>query len=298
MLLNSISNTGLWGGANSPVSVDVSQAREPHRRVTVSYPATKPGTTDTYHEKVVFDLRAPEQAAVFTELMYIEALPQVLKSDSDLQALVSDNTPDLLSVSISSLSALIEKHGRTSTHAVAAMHLIDVALPQLMAGLNSIYGGRSVAEVVLMGTHRSFFDSIDSRQLLATVNRLLPAQDLKTYYPQVYVDTSALSSQSLVGVCAVLATELDKLAVNVYCPPIATASASAILEPTAFFEVQATAVAATNSTTTKGVFRYQIVLWLSIILVRLRFGLVVWFGVGFLFLLFILLIVCCDVPMM
>jgi len=255
-----LSNTRVFTGADTSktaLKLDVSQLRNEHK-LTVSFPAiTDYAVRDA---KVTFDLNAPEQAKFFAELMYIESLPTVLSSSHTLAALVDDDTPDLISITLTGLTGLIDAHGRSSPQVVAAMYLMDLALPTLLTKLNMVYGGRAVSEVILLGSHPSFGPAIDTRELMATINRLLPAQDAKTFFPSLYVDTS--STTSLLEVCQILSVELDNAGFNVYCP-----QSQQTLSPTALLEMHTASIPAVIPiVVVTSVFRYQIVLWLCILL--------------------------------
>jgi len=245
--------------SSSNLQVDASQLQS--QQLTVSFPVVN--NNRVHRERVVFDLNAPEQASFFAELMYVESLPRALRS-SRLAALIADDTPDMLSITLTGLTGLIETHGRSSHQVVAAMHLVDVALPTLLTKLNLVYGGRAVSEVVLLGSHPSFTEAVDRRDLMATINRLLPAQDAKTYYPAMYVDSTS-AAPALLEVCQVLKVELDNAGFNVYCP-----QSQPTVSPTVFFETQANAVPVVIAVAS--VFRYQIALWLCIILALWVFG--------------------------
>jgi len=143
------------------------------------------------------------------------------------------------------------------------MQLLDAAVPQLASGLNSLYGGRAVVTVVLMGSHASFIDAADPRDALATVNRLLPSPDVLNYYPSMYIESGSTAIQDI---CNVLAVELDAVHFQAYCP-------RQQIHPQAMFQLMATATTnTTTNTTVVNVFRYQIVLWLSIVLALAAIG--------------------------
>lgn len=259
-LFESLHTTQLFAEATAAgVSVDVSADA---RRVTVKYPA-KGGEL----KSVTFDLSSRDAATFFGELMYAERVSTVLRSQR-LHAVVTDTVPDLITVSLTGVTELIEAHGRHSPQVLAALHVLDIALPQLLVQLNGVYGAQhSVSQLVLLGSHKSFVDTVDTRDLFATVKRLLPNSDAATYYPAMYVETNTPGD-----VCQVLSVELDKLAFDVYCPAAhVSGTEAALLAPAAFFELSAESgagvsagVGASANGTSTSVFRYQVVLWLSI----------------------------------
>jgi hypothetical protein len=193
--------------------------------------------------------------------------------------------------------------------------------------LTAVYGHRAVAEVVLMGSHPSFLDKADSRDALAVIGRLLPGQDVATYYPALYVNAAQLpAGQTLAHVCQVLSVEFDRTQFRAYCPDRRASAQhkraaaarkhnkrapAPVVESTEFFELTGmfgdamrwdaitgfasrplsslathlfilsslppsppplapvaaeSTVGDVYSNTTVNVFRYQIVLWLSILL--------------------------------
>jgi hypothetical protein len=89
--------------------------------------------------------------------------------------LTTDSAPDMITITLSGLTSLIDRHGRSSEHVVAAVHVLDRVVPTLMAALRKSYNGRAVSELVLMGSHPSFVETVDTRELMATIHRLLPS---------------------------------------------------------------------------------------------------------------------------
>jgi hypothetical protein len=104
--------------------------------------------------------------------------------------------------------------------------------------------------------------SVSLRSLTQPHSFSRPRQDARTYYPSLYVDVAALQGQSsLMEVCQILNIELERAGYSAFCP------GTHAVAPTAFFQLSAEATA-TATPVARSVFRYQIVLWLCIILVR------------------------------
>jgi len=115
-------------------------------KVTVNYRAEGEVFSATY------DLSAPEDRALFSELQYTHTLAGRLQSVDQLNALVNDDIPDFYAVTFASLPALVKKYGNGSPQAVGGVKLIDSALPWLVKSFQALYPQRLVAEVVLLGS--------------------------------------------------------------------------------------------------------------------------------------------------
>jgi len=217
--------------ANSAVSVQVDATLN---TVTVKYPVG----SDT--QSVVYRLNVPAEYNLLSEIVYVYKLVALLQSNTKLQALVNDDIPDFIAITFSALSGLANKYGKDSAEFVAAVNLLDVALPQLIASLNNVWNNRAVSEIVFLGAVSS---AVDTRDLFKSLARLLPEQsDVTEYYPGVYADTK--STLSLADICRVLSVELQNVNFEVYCP------SEDISKPTNFalFELGAT----TNSSSSTG----------------------------------------------
>jgi len=124
----------------------------------------------------VFDLSKPTQAAFFAELMYIERMSDLLASSSSPFArYVNDDTPDLIAVSFASLAPMVDTYGRSSPEVVASLHVLDAAAPHLVHAISSAYDGKTMSELVLLSSHSSVSQTVDTRALYAQLGRLLPS---------------------------------------------------------------------------------------------------------------------------
>jgi len=134
--------------------------------------------------------------------------------------------------------------------------VIDSAVPQIVSRFQALYPQRSVAELVLMGSHASQLESVDSRELLADIHQLLPQQqNVANYYPYLYVD--AEDNSRLTEVCEVMSMKLNPHNIGVYCPGSTPLTAYSLLA------VGATATN-TSGPTQAQIETYQIELWVSI----------------------------------
>jgi len=258
--------------AKGGVSASYEPATEDHAsRVTVTYTSTY-----NHHQTVVYDLSNVEQALLFEELLYVDKLHTLLTTDTPFTPLVQDNALDYFAFSFSSLAGLVEKYGRLSPEFIAALHLIDYAIPKLIKRYTDVYEGRLMCEVFLLGSHPStrHSASVDTRPLFTQLDRLFPdKKGLTSYYPSLYIEGS---TSRLSNLCQFLSNELNRLSFEVYCPSISrhtmgSADLSSNKEANVFlalnnFQLMSTD-ASTNTTTPaydSTVIHFQITLWLSI----------------------------------
>lgn len=179
-------------------------------KVTVSYP----GGWNDRQEQVKFDLDFSEEAHLFMELQYVDAVLSLLGTNQELAALVKDDYPDLLSVTLTSITSLVDKYGRESVEVIGALHLVDALIPKFLDSVANLYNRRVVAEVLLMGSHSSFVSATDRRKLFQDLHVLLPHEGhLPQFFPLLYVNSSQLST-----VCEMLSLRLHELKYQVFCP--------------------------------------------------------------------------------
>jgi len=224
-------------------------------QVTVTYPTG----WGTGAEKATYDLSVPEEYVVFAELQYAHSLAGRLNVVGPLHALVEDDTPDMFSLTFSSLTGLIEKYGRESPEVNGAVHLIDAALPKLVQSFSSLYPGRMATEVVLLGSHDSVLQAVDHRAVVDHIHQLMPSQKgVMEFFPYLYVDPA--HAPQLSQVCDVMSLKLQEQGFSVYCPQAQSAFAPAVRFST--FAVGAPG----NSTfpTYNEINLYQIELWVSL----------------------------------
>jgi len=264
-LIESLSTTKLFSSAASGVSLSYSRDTN---TVVVTYPLQ-----DQSSHTVTFHLNRPEDNGLFTELMYGEKMSTLFSSS--FPTLINDDIPDSYTFTLSSLSPILEKYGRSSPQFVSSLILVDLAIGKILNQMSSLYSGRMVTEIILMGSHPSIRSPMDTRTVFAQLSRLLPNKynnnnnnddnnDMLKYYPNIYIDTA---NTDLNDICRVLSMELSPSGVDVFCPSFSEASLLATTELLSNNPMHPMATASSTNTTTIRIANYQITLWLSITLV-------------------------------
>eukprot|EP00462_Mataza_sp_D1_P025472 CAMPEP_0175131504 /NCGR_PEP_ID=MMETSP0087-20121206/6579_1 /TAXON_ID=136419 /ORGANISM="Unknown Unknown, Strain D1" /LENGTH=571 /DNA_ID=CAMNT_0016413801 /DNA_START=24 /DNA_END=1739 /DNA_ORIENTATION=+ len=248
--------------SDSPASYSV----DPRGLVTVSFQDQKGGT-----QKVVFDLHVDEDRKFFSELQGVHSIGMSIGSQ-DAEAFIQDNVPDLYSVTLTGYTALIEKYGRASTEAAAALHMLDNAVPMFVEHFSSHYPGRFFSQIVLMGSHSST-TAVDKRALFAKCQELVPGNNVASTFPSMF-----LAGENKNHVCTSISMALSKeFAFQAFCPSVSLVTPSFNAQTHARFLQQRNLRAGapspakltatpTTTYTHDEVATYQIVLWLSILM--------------------------------
>jgi hypothetical protein len=208
-------------------------------KVTVNYRQDGEVVSATY------DLSAPEDRALFSELQYAHTLAKRLGSTDELHGLVNDDVPDFYAITFASLPALVEKYGHSSPQAIGGAKLVDATLPELVKSFQALYPQRLVAEVVLLGKHQGA-----DQKTYDEVTRAFP-QMAADYYPNFYVENARKTK-----LCQDMASKLNPKDIAVYCP-----------NPDLYtFSLMAVGDSSSNSTspTQQQIEVFQIALWFSI----------------------------------
>eukprot|EP01006_Ploeotia_vitrea_P038045 TRINITY_DN66198_c9_g2_i3.p1 TRINITY_DN66198_c9_g2~~TRINITY_DN66198_c9_g2_i3.p1 ORF type:complete len:551 (-),score=295.41 TRINITY_DN66198_c9_g2_i3:71-1723(-) len=218
--------------------------------------------------KVTLDATQDEVFRLFAEVEYALSLPSMLRHD--MAAMVSDDVPDLFSVSFSTLSGIAARFGRDSQEFLAAARLIDAALPLVIKEFEKLYPRRLVAQLVVLGEAAPAVapQTQVPQGLLTTVDQVLPHNQLRQSFPFVFVDAATRAdTKVLAGLCRKLATLIvadhSTTGIEVYCPRVhfEQSALSDEVPISSFIEL-----GATTAVQPADVQRYQIVLWLSILL--------------------------------
>jgi hypothetical protein len=232
-----------------------------HDLVRVSFPTTWGNGQET----ATFDLQSPADYTFLAEVQYIYSLPRRLESMTLL-----DNSPDLYTLTVASVTGLVEKYGRDSQEVRAALNLLDAALPKIVNRFSALYETSAVpsamiSEIVLLGSHPSSLQTADTREILEAIDHVMPTQEgIKEFFPSLYLENSQAIRLCESGSEA-LSLAVKPFGYSVYCPWEAVAKKSlASFQPMSLFALAANT---SNSTVTSNdVQRYQIVLWMSIIM--------------------------------
>lgn len=229
-------------------------------------------TNDRNTQYVRYDLTLPEDMMLFSELQAAHLLLQVLKSPVPL-SFVQDDSPDFYTLSFNSLTPLIEKYGRHSPQVIGGLHLLDNTIPLIIKGFSQLYPKRLLSEVILLGSHPSSLsvNNPDKRPLLSMLNRLLPSKNFfeAGLFPSIYIDGTE-EKQSNEEYCKMLDRQLkqEETGFKAYCLPSRQKLTSMSQKIPLFLSQSVTTYAKASSdvVTYNDVAKYQIVLWISLLM--------------------------------
>jgi hypothetical protein len=214
---------------------------------------------------VRYDLTLPEDLMLFTELQAAFSIGKALSSP-DVTALVQDDYPDFYSISFNSVTYLTEKYGRHSTQVIGALYLLDKSIPLIYDRFSTLYPNRLLSEVVLLGSHPSTLsaNNPDKRPLISILNRLVPNQNIldSGLFPSLYTHNDEF--------CEILDLQLneDDIGFQVFCLPSRSSVNSLERQAPVFFTQQSMTSrnAVDQVVYYNDVAKYQIVLWISLLL--------------------------------
>jgi len=222
-----------------------------------------PGIWGSEKDTATFDISHPVNYKFFAELQYVSNLPGVLKNE-EIKPYLSDHAPDLLGITISSTTSLVDTYGRDSLQLRAALHLLDTLLPFVWTRTNKLWDGM-IGEIVLLGSHQSSVQTADKRDVIERISHLMPKlEGVSNYFPSLY-----LSSEEASRICLsepnLFPNALQPFGFHVYCPSLLHSQSLYRYSPYVLMSVGSTS---SNSTTptSNDVQRFQIILWMSIIM--------------------------------
>lgn len=217
---------------------------------------------------IQFNLNNKADRTFFAELQYVHDLPQKLKSVHNIEKKLNDKHQDFLSISFSSITSLIDTHGREAEQVKGALNLLDAAYPSFMASYATLFNkpASHMQSLILLGSHKSVLDNKDNRQVMKTIAHIVgqSEKDVQQHFPNIYMKHNKKNAQKA---CAELNKELYALGYFAFCP-----------HDTHSFVSMAATISNSSGNTSGGnstwnyptgaqVRTYQIVLWLSILLV-------------------------------
>lgn len=151
-------------------------------------------------ESVVFDLSNSADRLFAMELAGLDRLLMDLSSVSP-----SSSSPHLYSIATLGLQAMIEQHGASNQLTLTAAHLLDIAIQQTLAHLESLYPGQFTAQIVLMGSPSTSTTSRDA--IISTLRSHLHAEvDAKETFPVLFAKDSS-STNALCDLAKATASE-------------------------------------------------------------------------------------------
>jgi len=147
-------------------------------------------SNDGSTQYVRYDLTLPQDMKLFAEIQGAYSLATALKS-SDAKTLVQDDFPDFYSIAFTSVTGLTEKYGRHSVQVVGALYLLDKTVRIIHDQFSKLYPNHLLSEIVLLGSHPSSLsaNNPDKRPLISILNRLLPSQNFfdSGLFPSLYI---------------------------------------------------------------------------------------------------------------
>lgn len=199
-----------------------------------------------------FDMSSPEDLHLLAELqMFHMALQDSYASSQDRQ-LASDSVPDLYAFSYSGVDGLVSKYGQGSPQFVAALRLMDASVPVFLNQLSLSYNKRIMSQVLLLGSS----SSPDVAQLTELVQKVMPGMKVEQdLLPALYLKdrtSTYLICQKLTQAAAESQSDF-----SVHCPKDVTHHARRLLQ---------VSPGAAAAPTADDIGRYQIMVWLSIML--------------------------------
>jgi len=233
---------------------------------------------------VTFDLNVPVELSLVAELQYFYVLPDLMVASPLVSPLIRDDAPDSVVLSLSSLTKLADAYGRDSNQYVAALHLADALIPRLLNKWSDLWvksnpgiNGRVATQLVLLGSNPSAAPALspsDRTSLVRHLQVVFPEVSDVPYYPFVYLpvgsQSASFNEETFQIKCRELASELERIHFSVYC----SKHSKTIVAPThlsQFAHVPLGDVGADPPTSDADRQRYQIALWVSIILVAAAF---------------------------
>lgn len=132
---------------------------------------------------VIFDLSSPADFALFAELGFVYNFLNSIETDSSLSALVGDSVPDFFSFAFASLKGLKEQSDKFAV----AMSLVDNAVQQAIARIDTLYNGRAVSAVACLDTQTVVSDKLKSVVYNSARNSLRSKEDFDTHFPSLYL---------------------------------------------------------------------------------------------------------------
>ena len=137
--------------------------------VTLRYSPSKAGGA---LQTARFDLRQKADALFIAELQYALDLPAKLKAVSALNEALNDEAQDLIVVSFSGFTALVEQYGRESEQLKSALHMLNQLFPLLSSQYASLFSSEQPAAlqtIIFLGSHGSVLDKADRRDVEAVL---------------------------------------------------------------------------------------------------------------------------------
>jgi len=114
--------------------------------------ATKIAVVTWNGQKVSFDIEKSADSLFFLEIEYLFHLLNQMENNEYLHSLAIDSNPDLFSFAFSSVKALKWSYGHQSKQIPAAISVIDKVVHQAIDRLKTLYNSKITSEIIFLGT--------------------------------------------------------------------------------------------------------------------------------------------------
>jgi len=191
-----------------------------------------------------------------------------LLNQAKIQPSLHDSAPDLISITLASTTNLVETYGRDSLQVRGALHLLDTLLPIVSTQFSSLWNGAMLGEIVLLGSHQSSLQTADTRDVIERISHLMPKlEGISDFFPSLYLDRTQ-ASRICVSEPELLINALQPYGFHVYCPSVVQSQTYYKENLYHFSPFVLMAINNSNNTgpTDNDIQRFQIVLWMSIIM--------------------------------
>jgi hypothetical protein len=158
-----------------------------------------------------FDLTTLVDYSLFAELGFVYNFLNTLETDSRISALVVDSVPDFYSFAFASLKGIKATHGEQSDMFIASLLLVDNAIQQAVAKIDTLYNGRTVSAVACLDTQTVVSDKIKAAVYESARTSLQSQEDFDLHFPSLYVRNGKAAQA-----CTRVKNALGKLA-EVHC---------------------------------------------------------------------------------
>lgn len=210
----------------------------------------------------LFDLKSQEDFLFFAELEMIQSVVATLSSDAKLSALVADSTPDAFTFVFSSLKGLVAKYGPTSPQATTAAALLNELISEIVENANTLYNGKLATEILVLAP--SAYDSMKAdpvRQIVfsAVQSQVVSKEVFDAFFPSIYVKEGVDADR----LCDTVSSKLPA-GYSAQCNTGSEYATFGLLKDSNGTNDTNTT---NNSTSNSDAAEYQIVLWMSVLLI-------------------------------
>jgi hypothetical protein len=208
---------------------------------------------------VTFDLTNPTDYKFFAELSAVQHLFSALKSGV-FNGMVTDNHPDLFTLTLVGLKSLLEVDGAESPKAKIAARMLDGAVGQILRQFEQLYRNDFSAQVLLMGSRPSVEGTLKKDVTDVVADNAHPQFSVDASFPHIYVEET-MGDDAMKSLCSQVHDSASKHGMKAEC-----------YSRTSFVQSKASLKAGNSTVTTDDVISFQINLWVSFSLFLVLLG--------------------------